>query len=594
MNTETKNCQSCKKDFEITQEDFEFYEKMKVPAPTWCVDCSLQRRLVWRNERSLHKRKCDAPGHDEQLITVYSPDSNVAVYDQKYWWGNEWDGLDYGKDYDFSKPFFEQWRELANAVPRIAMFNINPVNSDYCNYTDGNKNCYLVFGGDFNENCSYSTFNFYSTDSLDLYFVTKCEKSYEVVDSTSCYNSKFVWNSKDCSNSAFIYNSVNCSDCLGCVNMRNAKYCIFNKQYSKEEYEEKVKEFKLNDYLHLQEFKKKFAEHLLKYPRKYANILRSVDCTGDMITEGKSCQNCFDVTGPAEDLKDFFLGGWGLKDARNANHAGHEVEMMYDSFAIFSGCSRAMYSMMSGGSHDLWYSYSCHGSGNLFGCVGVRSKNYCILNKQYRKEEYEELVPRIKKHMDEMPYVDKNGKEYRFGDFFPAEFSNFAYNETIAHEYFPLTKETAEKIHFDWSNPEQKDYKPTIKAADLPTDITAVNEDVLKEIIECEHKGECDELCSVAFRILPQELAFYQQSKLPLPRLCPSCRHYQRLRQRNPKKLWERKCQCAGTKSENGVYENTTEHTHGSEKCSVEMETPYAPDRPEIVYCEACYQQEVV
>lgn len=33
---ETKSCQNCKKDFIIEPEDFNFYSKMKVPAPTWC------------------------------------------------------------------------------------------------------------------------------------------------------------------------------------------------------------------------------------------------------------------------------------------------------------------------------------------------------------------------------------------------------------------------------------------------------------------------------------------------------------------------------------------------------------------------------
>lgn len=44
-------------------------------------------------------------------------------------------------------------------------------------------------------------------------------------------------------------------------------------------------------------------------------------------------------------------------------------------------------------------------------------------------------------------------------------------------------------------------------------------------------------------------------------------------------------------------------HTHGTQKCEVELETSYSPDsprlssgeagRPEIVYCEKCYQQEI-
>src|SRR3989344_554759 len=49
MNSEIKQCQNCKKSFTIEPEDFAFYEKMKVPAPTWCPECRLQRRLSFLN-----------------------------------------------------------------------------------------------------------------------------------------------------------------------------------------------------------------------------------------------------------------------------------------------------------------------------------------------------------------------------------------------------------------------------------------------------------------------------------------------------------------------------------------------------------------
>ncbi len=37
MESQTKNCQNCKKDFIIEPEDFNFYEKIKVPAPTFVL-----------------------------------------------------------------------------------------------------------------------------------------------------------------------------------------------------------------------------------------------------------------------------------------------------------------------------------------------------------------------------------------------------------------------------------------------------------------------------------------------------------------------------------------------------------------------------
>ncbi len=59
MKSETKTCQNCKKDFIIEPEDFNFYEKIKVPPPTWCPECRMVRRMVFRDYRVLHKRKSD-------------------------------------------------------------------------------------------------------------------------------------------------------------------------------------------------------------------------------------------------------------------------------------------------------------------------------------------------------------------------------------------------------------------------------------------------------------------------------------------------------------------------------------------------------
>src|SRR3989344_3219066 len=105
MEAQTKSCQNCKKDFTVESEDFNFYEKIKVPPPTWCRECRQMRRMSFRNERNLYKRKDSRT--DKDIISVFSPESPHKVYDQKYWY-DEFDPTEYGQDYDFSRPFFEQ------------------------------------------------------------------------------------------------------------------------------------------------------------------------------------------------------------------------------------------------------------------------------------------------------------------------------------------------------------------------------------------------------------------------------------------------------------------------------------------------------
>jgi len=103
MKPENKNCQNCKKDFVVEVDDFSFYEKIKVPPPTFCPECRMIRRMTWRNERSLFHRICDYSG--EKIIAMFHPEVNVKIYNRDIWWSDKWDPTSYGQDYDFSKPF---------------------------------------------------------------------------------------------------------------------------------------------------------------------------------------------------------------------------------------------------------------------------------------------------------------------------------------------------------------------------------------------------------------------------------------------------------------------------------------------------------
>jgi len=269
---------------------------------------------------------------------------------------------------------------------------------------------------------------------------------------------------------------------------------------------------------------------------------------------------------------------------------GDGLELAYEVTDTGIQASNLAFTNVAYSCHSARYCFYCHGGSYLFGCIGLRNKKYCILNKQYTKEEYEEILPKIIQHMNDQPYVDEHGKVYKYGEFFPEAISPFAYNETNAQDYFPLTKEQAIERGYLWRDSEKSAHDVTFKNEDLPDSINEVDEDILKETIECAHKGECNHQCNGVFRIVPQELQFYKNLNLPLPRLCFNCRHNERLGKRTPMHLWERQCMC-----DYKLYSNSTKHDHHSEgRCSNKFQTSYAPDRPEIVYCEQCYQKEVV
>ncbi len=569
--SQNKACQNCKKSFEILPSDLEFYNRLSVPPPTFCPNCRQQRRLAFRNERVLYSRKCDAPGHDENLITTFHPDAPYKVVDSNYWWSDIWDPLEYGRDYDFSKPFFEQMLELQKEVPRPNAAIMKSENCDYANLIAGSKNCYMVVSVERCEDCYFGARMFYSKDCCDCETIYQSELCYECFQATKCYRCTFSERIENCRDIHFCYDCQSCNNCFGCTTLRNKNYCFLNEQLEKEDYEKKVAQAKTNTRDGIERMEKLAKEAHLKYPRRFVQIIKSENCLGDNIFNSKNCINSFTINESKNvDYSLCVTEGFNVMDASYSDFC----EQVYENMSSEHD-SRKKFCCFCWECHDVEYCDSCHsGCSDLFGCIGMSHGQYCVLNKKYSQDEYEKLVGRIKKHMDEMPYTSKSGHIYKYGEYFPPEFSTFAYNETVALEFYPLDKESALKGGFSWRDSEEKTRETTLKADKLPQAIAEVSEEMLEQTIACEHAGKCSDPCTFAFKIVGRELEFYKKMGLPLPTLCPMCRHFERVRLRNPLHLYHRKCMNEG--------------------CENEFETTYAPDRPEKVYCEKCYQQSVV
>jgi hypothetical protein len=367
---------------------------------------------------------------------------------------------------------------------------------------------------------------------------------------------------QECMDVLFSFDMRNCQNCIFCANGRNLNYCIENKQYSKEEFEQKKSEI-LSTHENIEKAKEKYALMRSGALVKYATVNKCNKATGDymfnchdgvQIFDAFSTKNCSYIA-DADDVL----------DSHDCNNIYTKVERCYNVMGNLTSSDNicTVYPMYC---TDLHYSDSCYNCISCFGCDGLNKKNYFILNKEYSKEKYFEIVKEI---------VDQLKQDGLYGEFFPAKLSPFGHNETLAQEYFPTTEESAVTRGFNWQKETSGTYgKETIKENEMPETIGELTEDILNQVMVCKD-------CKKNFRITKAEFEFYKRMKLPLPHKDFECRHQDRMKKRNPRKLWQRQCMCEKN------------HAHHTGKCENEFETSYAPDRPEIVYCEQCYQEEV-
>jgi len=563
-----KSCNQCGTSFEITQAELDFYDKISpvfngkkelIPPPTLCPECRTQRRMAWRNERHLFHRDCSLCG--KSIVALYRPETPFPVYCISCFFGDGWDPNTTGRTFDASRPFFDQVRDLQESAPRIALLSKNSENSDFTNHSADNRNCYLstiVFNS---EDVLHSRKIFRSKSIVDCAFLYgECELAYECFWGNNLYHSSYLQNCYSLNDCHFCIDCRNCSFCLLCSNQRNKRYCILNEQLTKEEYSQRATQWMDGDHSSLMRATKEF-DALRRTHAIFRNleITNCEGCSGDYLLNCKNVRDCYYMSG-AEDMRHCIEC-----DPSRSNTIGRDSmdvfgfgssELLYEVQAQANGYGNVANNFSYDVKHCL-YIDNCHDAEECFGCIGLRRKKFCILNKQYTKQEYERLMPKIIGHMR---------KTNEWGEFFPVTLSPFPYNETIACEDYPLVKNEVKKRGWKWR--EEKDEMPkvskVIPAKKLPDSIEEIPDDILNWAIECE-------VTKRPFKIIRQELDFYRTMKLPIPRFHPDERHRRRMALRNPRKLWKRSCM----------------------KCRKEMETTYAPERPETVYCENCYLKEV-
>ena len=548
---ETKICEHCKNEFTITDGEFSLYEKVGIELPVLCNFCRIKLHLSFWFFGKFRKEKSDLSG--DSLITVLPEKNRYPIYTLTEWYSDKWDAMNYGQDYDEDRPFFEQLQELQEKVPHPHQGGVKNTKCDWCDDVWNCKNSYLSRSIADSEDLFYSYRNIRVKNSIDVTVCFDSEKCYYSSECHHSYKLLYSKHSRDCIDSHFLYDCRNCQDCFMCWNLRGKSYCIENKQYTREEYLEKLKSLNLGSYKFIQSIKKRFEEIIQREVVHRPNFnLKVYNSEGNYLLDCKNCHNCNTIS----DSEDCFncIRNQLLKSCIDINGcqglelSGNCSSCQPNGYALkYSSWSSSRYSE---------YLDLCLECEYCFGCVGLKKKKYCILNKQYNKEEYEKLKEKIISDM-------KNRGEY--GKFLPYSMSAGPFNFSTSFTYFLDTKkEDILKLGGYWEDINEN-YIDGMPTKELPDDIKDVSDDITTKALICPETGW-------RFNIAQNELIFYRSNNIPLPRIHFNIRTKNQLKYLTVLQSYPYKC----------IY------------CKKDIMAYYPSEwKYQKIACEECYKQNI-
>ena len=224
-------------------------------------------------------------------------------------------------------------------------------------------------------------------DCIDIYKGDKCELCYESQIVYRCYKVFYSYDCIDCADVFFSRRLSGCQSCFGCVNLRNKSYHIFNKAYSKEAYTKEIKKFNIGSHIFIEKMKKQIEEFQLKFPVKYVEGNRNNNVSGDQIYQSRNVHESFEMYGvedskycqfifhkPARDCYDMTLWGQNANRIYECMGAGDSEDMIKFSFDCWAPAV------------NIEYSYHIVSPNkNLFGCIGLKNREYCIFKQTIHK-----------------------------------------------------------------------------------------------------------------------------------------------------------------------------------------------------------------
>ncbi len=526
-----RDCTLCGQGFQITDEDLAFHEEVSpvfagkkylIPPPTLCPQCRIQRRMAWRNHNFVYRHEPSTP--ERATFSMWTPESPFPSFTLNHWFSDGWDQHASGQEIDFTRPFFQQWKEVEDRSPHFALDSSRVENCDYSNNLDNSKNLYLCFNGGCNQDCITSDNIIHTKDCIDCTRVSHCELCADCIDCTRCYSLQSSQGCENCSDSLFLLNCQSCAHCIGCVNLQRKEYCVFNEQKTKEEYEAFQKTIRWDSFGTRQTFERQWRQWALSHPHPHAIIRMSEGSSGNHIVASRDVRDCVFIES-GEHLRYCQLLFEHVDHCQDITLFGTRASYCYEGAILGLDAHKAHFclSVWDGTSNMLYckYSVACH---DCFGCIGLHRKQYCILNKQYTKEEYEILAPKLIEHM-------KGTGEW--GEFFPISLS-IPYNRSLAQQYFPLDEATARSRGYSWYEEPVSEMQGTVRDhEDMPP---SAMESLLLRSEESRR----------LFRLTLAELKCYQRFSIPLPRTTYDERMAARSFRMGGLKLHDRQCAKTG------------------------------------------------
>jgi hypothetical protein len=571
---EWKKCRTSWKEFPVYQSDLDFYDKIsptfdvsenfakeflkknndvkenfeykdwklkaKLPSPTLCQEERERQRFAFRNEKALYKGTCSTTW--KHLISIFSPNKPYTVYDYQTRWKWNWNPEEYALSE--STKTYDALSHLILNVPMRNRFAMNNENSDYVNIVADSHDCYMSFASIGIENCLYVWESAYSTFCVDCFFAIKSHHCYDCLQINNCFNLHHSENCNNCSDCSYVYNCTNCHNCFNCTNLENRSYCIDNIQYTEEEYNKHPK---------------KAPDDLTRSPVLWC---RQQWCDKSFWNNLTNCNECCFISDTVDSINTKYTRYecWA-KNCMDTFTSYNDVCIYMISCPDSYSCWCNFYGRSLKYS---WYCCNCYNCSNCFACVWLRDKQYCIYNKQYTKEKYNQIVPEI---------IAQMIRDKQRWEFFDPQLSYFWYNETIAMEFYPLSKEEAIKRWY-----KREDFESPVPSVEklVPWDnlpkqwcktIQEKKPEILKKILK--YAVIC-EVSQRPFRITRQEIDFYIKHNIPLPTKHPDIRHQERV---------ERK-------------ESVTMHLIHCDECWEEMLSVHLPSQWKKILCEKCFNKK--